>query len=425
MQRTSFKRTQTKVEEGIKWKKDMDSLLQLLGKLSSYLNPEEIAKQDSPETTPPPIKKNSSHGNISLSSPLEKKEAISPVTNLYSTSPAVSAYVANISPEKKEEKEEREFKISSPTHKEKAEEKEQGKKLRRRGKTISGRTLGRMSSAELKKSIGKFLKKGEKSNANLSSVVQMHKKDIFSCSLSEAYFLEMSASRQLEEKPPALRVPMLLVKLISLIEKNGGLQQEGIFRISPNMPDIQKLKTKITKLSEKRHADYSDLKCDSPHLAATTLKQWIQSLPVPIFPDYEKCLLAESEKEILSLVRVLPAANERVLLYLLQFLRQIASSEKTKMTMNALSLVWVPSLLRNPVQLDLESTTKNMAKEAKFVSSLFEHHPEHLIGYGAVGSKTKVPSLCPLSLSLVIKTHSKKGQNRNKENACKYTRFSS
>ena len=236
--------------------------------------------------------------------------------------------------------------------------------------------------------IPKKIKDSKKKFRSLKKI----KKSIFEMTLSEIYESEKNYSGyDNAHSNLQTRVPLLLIRLIKLVEINGGEEQEGIFRLSPSLIISEKFKSLILKKSETKSVKkYESLKCDDPHLAASTLKQWLAGLPESIFPDYNTCLESvEDPEKILGVAKSLSSINGRSLYYLLKFLRAISENEKTKMSLNALSLVWAPALLRSPTEVDYFVAAKNSVLEGKFICTLFEKHPNHLIGFGAVGANVK------------------------------------
>eukprot|EP01091_Cochliopodium_minus_P018707 TRINITY_DN765_c3_g1_i1.p1 TRINITY_DN765_c3_g1~~TRINITY_DN765_c3_g1_i1.p1 ORF type:complete len:476 (-),score=129.82 TRINITY_DN765_c3_g1_i1:117-1544(-) len=225
-------------------------------------------------------------------------------------------------------------------------------------------------------------------------VVKLSKKTYFDQSLIEIFEAEKNypgyeqAMTQLQ-----MRVPLIMIRLIKLIEINNGIEEEGIFRLSPSILVIEKFKAKIFKKAEKKSVKkFNNLKCDDHNLAASILKQWFIGLIEPLFPNYNACVNAlDNVDKVLSVARSLPSIHGRTFFYLLKFLRSVAESDKNKMTLNSLALVWSPALLKCPhLEVDYQLAAKHTVMEGKFISTLFEKHPNHLIGFGSIGSDVKI-----------------------------------
>ena len=155
-----------------------------------------------------------------------------------------------------------------------------------------------------------------------------------------------------------LDVPMIVPYLIVSIIHQGGLDSEGIFRLSASSDTVAATRARL-----EAH-DYSVLEgLDSPHTAAAVLKGFLRDLTEPLIPTalYERSIemgkgLMMGEKgedkrvELSDILASVPLLHRRVLFHLLSFLSVIASpahSSINRMTRANLSIVFTPSLLRS------------------------------------------------------------------------------
>jgi len=189
-----------------------------------------------------------------------------------------------------------------------------------------------------------------------------------------------------------LDVPRILDSLLNVI-LDRGLQFEGIFRISVRGEDLASLRKQLEK------GNY-DLKTTDPYAAAALLKAWMRDLTEPVIPAelYDECVAIGHQvgqadefsklevssfplsKQFKSIVNRLPDLNRKVIQRLLALIRMLTIPEnvaKNKMTINNLSIVFAPCLLRgkseDPMQLlrDSQPQCNFVSLLAKFESDLF------------------------------------------------------
>jgi hypothetical protein len=82
-------------------------------------------------------------------------------------------------------------------------------------------------------------------------------------------------SYALEHRTP---VPMIVVKCIDAIENMGGLQKEGIYRVSGRQSNVEQLKHQFELDEETVNLENFDV-----FTIATVLKQYIRELQTPLF----------------------------------------------------------------------------------------------------------------------------------------------
>jgi Rho GTPase-activating protein 39 len=157
----------------------------------------------------------------------------------------------------------------------------------------------------------------------------------------------LDAIFRLQERTyPDLKVPIILPFLADGILALGGPRAEGIFRVPGDADGVSELKLRIDK------GYYTLDGIDDPHVLASLLKLWLRELRDPLIPDemYNECVAHAKEPAVcVEMIRRLPSANRRVVLFVVSFL-QLFLEEKTlgftKMTSPNLALVMSPNLLR-------------------------------------------------------------------------------
>eukprot|EP01121_Diplochlamys_sp_Union-15-3_P007953 TRINITY_DN2069_c0_g2_i1.p1 TRINITY_DN2069_c0_g2~~TRINITY_DN2069_c0_g2_i1.p1 ORF type:complete len:578 (+),score=78.64 TRINITY_DN2069_c0_g2_i1:70-1803(+) len=177
-----------------------------------------------------------------------------------------------------------------------------------------------------------------------------------------------------ERENSGLPVPTLVRNAIEYITQNG-LETEGLFRISGNMNDLEQYRITLDKGAA------FDLKMEkNVHTVAGLLKLYIRELPEPAFTyelydEFLQALLSLESKKDLSAMKValakLPPANYALLKELFLFLNLVSRySEKNKMTVSNLAIVFTPNVLRASSVGD--TNLMNLMKENKVVSVLIE-----------------------------------------------------
>lgn len=74
-------------------------------------------------------------------------------------------------------------------------------------------------------------------------------------------------------------IPYIMTRLCSFIEKESGLNQEGLFRISANIRLVERLRNSFDESGDAPLEDSGDVTA-----AAALLKQFLRDLPQPVIP---------------------------------------------------------------------------------------------------------------------------------------------
>uniref|UniRef100_A0AC34PVW8 Rho GTPase activating protein n=1 Tax=Panagrolaimus sp. JU765 TaxID=591449 RepID=A0AC34PVW8_9BILA len=193
-------------------------------------------------------------------------------------------------------------------------------------------------------------------------------------------------------------VPLFAYKCINFIEKNGGLETEGLYRVPGNQSQVTELEKQF-----KNNPDVVLENLSLPiHVVATAIKKFFDTLPEPIIssslhsgilkiieslndsspgsrsksslgspcsyataPEYvEEYPIREQHIERLSrfLKLNLPSVNRRVLHYLTAHLKRVSNNyEKNSMDVRNLSKIFGPTLFR-PEFDSFEMMASQMAK---------------------------------------------------------------
>lgn len=117
---------------------------------------------------------------------------------------------------------------------------------------------------------------------------------------------------------PQAKVPIILPFLADGIIALGGLQAEGVWRISGDSDTISELKVRIDR------GYYTLEGIDDCHVPASLLKLWLRELEEPLIPEslYNECLTSAGDPEkVVGIVKRLPSVNRRVMLFIVSLLQ--------------------------------------------------------------------------------------------------------
>ncbi|RKP26474.1 Rho GTPase activation protein [Syncephalis pseudoplumigaleata] len=171
---------------------------------------------------------------------------------------------------------------------------------------------------------------------------------------------------------PGLPIPRILAFLAEGILDLNGQQSEGIFRVPGDADFVTNLKLRI----EKDNYDLAGI--TDPNVPASLLKFWLRDLADPLIPGdfYRECIsTSEDAASALAIIDRLPTVNRQVAEYIIGFLQVFARpecSQRTKMTIDNLAMVFAPNFLRCPTS-SLTQIFENTRHEQAFVKTLILH----------------------------------------------------
>ncbi|XP_017062630.2 uncharacterized protein LOC108102333 isoform X2 [Drosophila eugracilis] len=220
-----------------------------------------------------------------------------------------------------------------------------------------------------------------------------------------------------------LMVPMFVNNCIEFLEENG-LEQVGLFRVSPSKKRVKQLREELDK---DNHFRISVDTC--PHDVATLLKEFLRDLPEPLlcyrlystFLRTQRIRNRRLQLEALShIIRLLPIPHRDTLYVLLAFLAKVAAHSDNvcsvdgsyvmggnKMDCNNLATVFAPNILRGTlVTLSRDKEQENMSDSINVVRTLINHYEEiFTISAELINSiYTQMLEACPEKLYELIST---------------------
>lgn len=89
-------------------------------------------------------------------------------------------------------------------------------------------------------------------------------------------------------------------------------------------------------------------------------------------------MATETPEKGMEVLNQIPALNKKILIYLINFLQELAKPEyveQTKMSVDNLSMVFAPTVLRCPYQ-DYNRVLASTDKQKAFMLNLFENVPQ-------------------------------------------------
>eukprot|EP00092_Neocalanus_flemingeri_P007012 GFUD01007573.1.p1 GENE.GFUD01007573.1~~GFUD01007573.1.p1 ORF type:complete len:702 (-),score=196.53 GFUD01007573.1:82-2139(-) len=176
-----------------------------------------------------------------------------------------------------------------------------------------------------------------------------------------------------------LRVQNLKIAMplqIGIEGLKSKLKEEGLFRVSPSMPALKKLKASIDAGVNKNTilSKYKD-----PHLYSSVIKYFLRELPDPLLcssliQDWRsvESMKDELEKKICikQLLEKVPEANKNNLSFLFGFLSKLVGEERyNKMSIENIIVVMSPNLLwgSNGIHIPIDTVYKSMIENYEFI----------------------------------------------------------
>lgn len=139
-------------------------------------------------------------------------------------------------------------------------------------------------------------------------------------------------------------IPVVLVRMWATLRQNGGLAEEGIFRLAPD-------KHACAELHESLCSDPDALGRLGPqtdfHVLANLIKIWFRELPMRLLADVTAAQVSkcESGEECMALVQSFDRPRQGLLLWLLELMADVADrGDDNRMNERAIAIVVVPNL---------------------------------------------------------------------------------
>ncbi|KAG2385701.1 hypothetical protein C9374_003516 [Naegleria lovaniensis] len=167
-------------------------------------------------------------------------------------------------------------------------------------------------------------------------------------SRSKSYLVKVHFGEPLDSDT----LPEFIIQAMDFLLKHAK-DIEGLFRISGHAGDVSKLKS---KLNAGEAIELSEI--ENIHNVASLVKMYFRELPNPLisFECYDMFMIADSIPDDCSrleclkkLLVYLPPTNQIILQQLCLFLSELAkNSEKNRMNIENLAIVFSPNILRAP-----------------------------------------------------------------------------
>ncbi|KAF9359100.1 Rho GTPase-activating protein 22 [Mortierella sp. NVP85] len=219
-------------------------------------------------------------------------------------------------------------------------------------KVQSGRAVSSSSSANsltswrskgaeiLSKSLGRNRKNSEPVLKGATGAGSAAGNAIFGADLEDAI--------RLSHIPNTPMVPAVLYRCAEFLEAKG-VDEVGLYRVPGSHANVQKLKQMF---DTGKDYDLLTIGTFDPNDIATLLKLYLRELPRPLIPgalleQFQSSLTSDRQisQTLREILARLPRSNYDVLSYICHHLSKIAAhSEKTKMTVTNLALVFAPTL---------------------------------------------------------------------------------
>jgi len=180
-------------------------------------------------------------------------------------------------------------------------------------------------------------------------------------------------SRQQESGDFSSLVPQIMTELIDGVFNNGGMQHEGIFRLS--------ITTEVKAEAMQSLHDFEPLKdYKDPHVFAVLLKEWLKRLGEPLV-DYATFIQvakdAEDEGDIKGIAELwekMPDLNQEVVRKLMSTIRRMDDEEfvkKTKMNWKNFCIVFAPGIVRTTAELSPLDMLRDQPLQQKAMEMLY------------------------------------------------------
>eukprot|EP00127_Corallochytrium_limacisporum_P001148 Clim_evm11s42 gene=Clim_evmTU11s42 len=188
------------------------------------------------------------------------------------------------------------------------------------------------------------------------------------------------------------KVPPVVLHCVDFLDDPRALELEGLFRVSGSVARVQKLRVAyndpVFDLRQTFEGKENLISLEDFHDIASLMKMYLRDLPVSVIPPMlyrhliGTCAPIEDPnlryEEIDDLLDLAPECHRETLLFIIRFLRKVASnSSKNMMTPSNLAVVFGPTLLRNTSEDgtaldDPMSAMRDAASQSLIVQTLIE-----------------------------------------------------
>ena len=143
-------------------------------------------------------------------------------------------------------------------------------------------------------------------------------------------------------------IPVILVKLYGALKDNGGLEEEGIFRLAPDAVKCDELREALDNDGEalERIGKGTDA-----HILANLIKIWFRRLPIRLLAGIssEQIGACDSGAKCMALLQGFPTLQKGLFLWLLEMMADGAErGSVNRMNERAIAIVVAPNLYDPP-----------------------------------------------------------------------------
>ncbi|XP_041352322.1 uncharacterized protein LOC121370874 [Gigantopelta aegis] len=191
--------------------------------------------------------------------------------------------------------------------------------------------------------------------------------------------LGVSLEDLVKRAPEGCRVPYIVKYICSFLVKSGGLEQEGMFRLTGKVANV-----KIIMSSFDQHGDIEFDNTFTNNEIASTLKKFLREMPVTVIPQNEtEAFISVYEtsntennarlvEELKKMVDDLPQMNYDLLKFIIKvLLLLVAHIDTALMSSDALAVVFVPNVLYGLQEQTLDLTVYDSIEIKRSLFAIF------------------------------------------------------
>jgi len=164
-----------------------------------------------------------------------------------------------------------------------------------------------------------------------------------------------------------VQVPEVLVRMKNYLYENGGLEQEGVFRLAGDESETILVKE---KLNDGTFINTKDINC-----IANLIKVWFRELPQQLLNQLsaQSLLTCETEEDCIPVYGALKDPNRTLMDWLLNLMADVASKESVnKMNPRNLAIVIAPNLFAAPPEFSPIDSLMLSQKVVNFVLQILQ-----------------------------------------------------